>query len=146
MPDGPEADEFQAYLDAVADAIRARDFEAFRGLMALPVVVITAEGTEVVAGTDDLRAGFDGYLAALDGHGVTDYVRVLVSATRVSPTLASCTYVSHLLRNGARVVEPFPTSVMLRHDGGWRGTSFMLSVTHDHWRFRLPGIGGDASA
>ena len=133
-------DEFQHYLDEIVDAIRARDFEAFRAHIALPVTVITAEGTQIIAGSDELRDGFEGYIAALDGHGVTDYVRVVLSATAISPTLASCTYMTHLLRNGARVVEPFPSTVLLRRDDGtWRAISFMVSLTHERWRFRLPG-------
>lgn len=146
MLEASETDEFQAFLDGMVDSIRARDFEAFREHIALPVTMINAHGTQVIAGTDDLRAGFEGYVAALDGHGVTDYVRVVTSITRVSPILASCTYMTHLLRNSVRVVEPYPSAVMLRRDDGvWRATSFMVSLTHDRWRFRLPGT-DDGSA
>ena len=150
MPEAAEtadSGEFQAFLDAVADAIGARDFEAFSRLVALPLVMITAKGTEVVSGADDLREAFEGYLAAVAGHGVTDHVRLLLSTTRVSPTLASFTYRTQLLRDGARAVEPFHTAVTLRRDDGvWRATSFMLSFTPERWRFRLPGPAGDAPA
>ena len=137
--------EDQAFLDAIVDGSRARDFEAFERHMALPLTVILPGGTLTVADAADLRAGFEGDLAALDGHGVTDYVRVATSMTWVGPSLAAGAYDTHLLRNGQRVVEPFASVAMLRReDEAWRLASVMHAMAHDRWRFRLPGSGDDA--
>ena len=47
--------EDQAFLDAIVDGSRARDFEAFERHMALPLTVILPDGTLAVADTADLR-------------------------------------------------------------------------------------------
>ena len=144
MPDLVAGDEFQAFLDSIANAIRAGDFGAFERHVALPGVMISAQGTRLITERDDLRAGFEGYVAAVRGHGVTDYVRIASSFTRVGPGLATGVYETHMLRNGTRVVEPYSTAVMLRRDdGAWRATAFLLALTHDRWRFRLPGSDRD---
>ncbi len=139
--------DFQGFLDAIVDAVRVRDFEAFEPRYALPVTVIAAQGTYLIEDRGDLLGAFDGYIAALDGHGVTDYVRVSTSLTRIAPTLAAGTYETHLLRNGTRVAEPFASAVLLRHDDGeWRATTFMVALTQERWRFRLPGTDDAAQA
>ena len=65
--------------------------------------------------------------------------------TWVGPSLAAGAYDTHLLRGGQRVVEPFASVAMLRReDGAWRLASVMRAMTHDRWRFRLPGSRDDA--
>lgn len=126
--------DLQAWLDEVADAVRARDFARFRSHMSLPFTVITVEGTSVMTTTGQLRRSFDAYLHALERFGVTDYVRTAQSVHQVGPQLATGVYRTHLIRNGVRVVE-FETAGTLRlSEAGWQGTSTTSSIPNAvHW-------------
>lgn len=136
---------FQRFLDGVVDAFRARDFEAFEARMGLPLTVFSFEGTAVVTGAEDLRHYFAMYLQNLDRAGVTHQIRVATSFYQIGPSLAACTYDTHLFRGGQRVIEPFASATTLRqHDGRWQVVSLMSAIPHARSWFRDHAI--EASA
>lgn len=133
---------FQRFLDGVVDAFRARDFGAFEARIGVPLTVFSFEGTAVVTKTEDLRHYFDMYIQNLDRVGVTDQVRVATSFYQIGPTLAACTYDTHLFRGGQRVIEPFASATTLRqHDGRWQVVSVMSAIPHARSWFREHAIG-----
>ena len=131
--------DFQAFLDAIVDSVRSRDFERFLGHFTLPQTVITGEGTAVLTQPAQVRAGFDAYVLLLERLGVTDYVRTASSLHMISPVLATGVYQTHLLRNGLRMIDPFPSTATLRcDDGAWRVTSVMSAIPQAGRWLHLP--------
>lgn len=129
----------QRFLDAVTEAIRARDFDAVRGRVALPLAVTSFEGPAVVATEAALRRHFEVYCDNLDRLGIDGARRVVTSFCEIGPGLAACGYEATLLRGARAALPPFASTVTLRLlDGRWRVVSLMSEAPAARAWFRDP--------
>ena len=135
---------FQDFLDGVVETIRTRDFDAFEAHMGLPLTVFSYEGTAVVTDPEDLRHYFRLYVENLERTGVDEQRRIATSFYQIGPKLAACTYDTHLLREGKRVIEPYASSSTLRcEDDRWRVVSIMSAIPHGRSWFKEHAIRAD---
>ncbi len=108
-------------LDLTRRALLEGDFDAFERAFVLPHMHTTLEGTtflETREDLQDLHARMTETLALL---GVDDIHRVILSASFVGPDRIVVEVVSHHLRGGQRICNPFPVYTELLRCG-------------DHWR------------
>lgn len=128
------ADSFQAYLDEVSRAVLADDWETYRQCIALPCHIVSHDESKVVATEDDLKAGFDQFRDTLRFHKVTDYIRLVETATLLDRELISGSYISHLLAGGQRIMPPFRSQMTLRLIGNrWRAASVTNALANSRW-------------
>lgn len=126
----------QEFLDETAKAVMADDFDAYSSRICLPCHIISADETKVVETEADLRAGFEMFRDMLRSQKVTDYVRLVESATLLDKALLSGKYVSHLLAGGQRVMPPFKSQITLRLVGNqWRSASVSNVLAQSRWPF-----------
>jgi hypothetical protein len=140
MPDA--ATILQDYLDAVARAVMADDWASYRDAVSLPCHIISHDESKVVATEKDLQAGFDQFRDTLRFHQVTDYIRLVDTATLLDHDLLSGSYLSHLLARSYRILDPFRSQMTLRLQGGrWRAVSVTNGLANSRWpliRLALP--------
>jgi hypothetical protein len=132
----------QSHLDEVATAILANDWATYRDGICLPCAVVSHDESKVVSHEDELRAGFDTFRATLLAQRVTDYIRLVDSASRLDRDLISGSYVSHIIAGGQRVVAPFRSLITLQLVGNrWRAASVTNGLANSRWplvRLELP--------
>lgn len=124
----------QSYLDEVSTAVLADDWESYCDAVSLPCHIISHDESKVVATVEDLKAGFDQFRDTLRSQRVTDYIRLVESATQLEPSLISGKYVSHLISNGHRLMPPFLSQITLRLEGNrWRAASVSNALAYSRW-------------
>ena len=130
--DAPET--LQAYLDEVSRSVLADDWETYRQCVALPCHIVSHDESKVVSTEDDLRAGFDQFRDTLRINRITDYVRLVDSATMLDRDLISGSYVSHLISHGQRIMPPFRSQMTLRLIGNrWRAAWVTNGLANSRW-------------
>ena len=130
--DAPET--LQAYLDKVSRTVLADDWETYRMCVALPFHIVSHNENKVVSTEDDLRAGFDQFCDTLRFNKITDYIRLVESATMLDQDQISGSYVSHLISHGQRIMPPFRSQMTLRLIGNrWRATSVTNGLAKSRW-------------
>lgn len=133
--------QLQAWLDRMSAATLAGDWPTYAAHVSLPFRLITETGEMIVQTEPELKRGFDGFVASLRAQGVTDYVRIVLSAERPAPDRMSGTYSSHVLSQGLRVMPRFDSAVELTHqDGIWRATTIANTLNNDRWPIDVPGV------
>lgn len=132
----------QSYLDEIAAAVMAKDWETYRDGIALPCAVISHDESKIVATEDELRAGFDSFVDTLRSQRVTDYVRLVEQAAMLDADLISGSYISHIIAGGQRIVAPYRSIMTLRLVGNrWRAASVTNGLANSRWplmRLQLP--------
>ena len=112
---------FQDYLDTMSKAVMEQDYPTYAEGITLPFTLETATGLSVIEEDAALRQGFDVFQDLLKTQGVTDMIRLTLSAAFQGNDEIAGRYTTHLLRNGARVSEPFASRMIIRQeDGQWR--------------------------
>ena len=132
----------QDYLDAMGACVMAGDFDVYRAGVSLPFHLITAAANIVISTEDELRSGFETFVAMLGTQAVTDYVRLADSAVFLQETLISGHYTTHIVAGSNRVVPPFPSQIILRQgpDDVWRGASISNNMRNRAWPVHLVQI------
>ena len=130
--DAPET--LQAYLDEVSRSVLADDWETYRMCVALPFHIVSHDENKVVSTEDDLRAGFDQFCDTLRFNRITDYIRLVESATMLDQDLISGSYVSHLISHGQRIMPAFRSQITLQLSGNrWRAASVTNALANSRW-------------
>ena len=130
--DAPET--LQAYLDEVSRTVLADDWETYRMCVALPFHIVSHDENKVVSTEDDLRAGFDQFCDTLRFNRITDYIRLVESATMLDQDLISGSYMSHLISHGQRIMPAFRSQITLRLIGNrWRAASVTNALANSRW-------------
>lgn len=128
------ADIVQTYLDEVSQAVMTDDWETYRAGVNLPLHLISHDETKVIATEDDLRDGWTHFRDMLRIRRVTDYIRLVESASRLDKSLISGRYVSHLIAGSHRLMPPFRSAITLRLVGNrWRAASITNSLVNSRW-------------
>lgn len=115
---------YQNHLDVMADALMAQDFKGFRRCISLPHRLTTESDMIETTTEAEMQAMMHKFAALYQGYGLTDFVRNVTSARFVGPTEIVGTHDSHLMRDGKRLVPPYPNRLRLVRspDGLWRET------------------------
>jgi hypothetical protein len=136
------ADILQSYLDEVSQAVMSGDWDTYRDGICLPCHIISHHESKVVATEDDLRDGWTHFRDMLQIQRVTDYVRLVESASRLDKELISGRYVSHVISGSHRLIPPFRSDMTLRLVGNrWRVASLTNGLANSRWplmRLELP--------
>jgi hypothetical protein len=134
MADPDAAAILQDYLDAVAKTVMEDDWPSYRDAVSLPCHVISHDESKVVSTEADLRAGFEQFRDTLRFHQVTDYIRLVESASLLDHDLISGSYISHLLARSYRILSPFRSQMTLRLQGSrWRAVSVTNGLANSRW-------------
>ncbi len=132
-------DILQDWLDVMSDATIAAKWEIYRVGVELPFHLITDAFSVSVATEAELRRGFDVFIETLRAQKATDYIRIARSAEFVSPHLIAGGYESEILSNGARIVAPYRSRVILRNrEEGWRAASIVNGLSNAKWPILTP--------
>jgi len=134
----------QAYLDEVALAVMADNWDAYRHCISSPFLMINHTGTMHFATPEDLRSLYTEFLGMLRTQRVTDYIRLVEDAELIDRDLITARYVTHLLSGGNRIMDPVRSSISLRfEDGRWRAASITNALSNSRWPSLLPRLGED---
>ncbi len=124
----------QDYLDEVSLAVLAGNWEAYCDAVQLPLHIVSHDESKVVETDADLKAGFDQFRETLNIQKVTDYIRLVETASRLDPSLICGSYMSHLLAGAQRVMPPFRSQITLRLVGNrWRAASITNALANSRW-------------
>ena len=124
----------QDYLDAVSVAVLADDWATYRVAMHLPCHIVSHDENKVIETDDDLKAAFDMFCDTLRFQRVTDYIRLVYTASMLDPDLISGSYVSHLIAGGQRIMPPFKSQMTLRLvESRWGAVSVTNALANSRW-------------
>ena len=130
--------DLQGFLDSVGQAAFDGDLATYLSLTERPYSIITADRTRVLETEDEMAAHLHRFRAGVLSQRLTQIVFILRTINMISPTLATGTYVTHLMRNAERIVDPYTSLVILRHrDGAWRAVSTIQTIGHADWNSRI---------
>ena len=131
----------QSYLDEVGAAVLSGDWDAYVCRVVLPFVLTTQAAIITVHTEKDLRAGFDDFHQTLRARRITDYVRLVESATMTPDRQMTGRYSSHLVAGDHRIIDPYTSDITLRLVGNlWRATAISNSLTNSRWPLLTPSV------
>ena len=132
-------DTLQAFLDRVSASVMGDDWETYRAGVDLPLLLITATASLAVTDEPALRTSFDDFVAALRAMRITDFMRLATSAEHVTDDLMAGRYETEMLSRGTRVVQPFPSRIILRRvEDSWRAAVIVNPIMNARWPIILP--------
>ena len=112
---------YQAHLDAVSTALLQGDIKTCMAHFSLPLLVRTIEAETLFEEYGDLWQDTVNHSQSLQGHGVTDYIRVVKRARRLSYTLIEGWHETHVLRHAIMMQPRYMSRMVLRlEDGMWK--------------------------
>ncbi len=128
------ADILQTYLDKVGLTVMVDDWPTYRDCICLPCHIVSHDENKVVSTEAELKAVFENFGDMLRSYRVTDYIRLVDTATKMDEGLISGSYVSHLLSGTTRILPPFRSQMTLRlMDGIWRAASVTNGLANSRW-------------
>lgn len=114
---------YQKHLDKLSQAILSNDFGSFVTGIQFPFTMTTQVETHVFNTHADARKAFDSLGNNLRAQSVTVFARIAQRAAFVDPTHIVGEHEAHILKDGNRLVKPYPSRVHLqRFADGWRET------------------------
>ncbi len=130
---------YQDHLDRTTDSMMRSDFAAFRKSFKLPHTMRTETDVQIVSTVDEMRKTFFKFAAKYAGLGATDFVRIAKEAHFHAEDEIRGIHESHLIRNGTRLIPPYPNRVRLVRceDGLWRETHSANAMLNTSDRFHL---------
>lgn len=132
-------DIYQAHLDALSEALLTGNAEAFAAGISLPHSISCEDSYTVVETHEEMIRIFNAYHRTLTSQGVTEQARIVTKAEFVTPDVIIGEHETHIMRDGLRLVEPYPNRVRLdRIDGGWYETKAANGVKCDGNRMLMP--------
>ncbi|PTX57122.1 hypothetical protein C8N43_1788 [Litoreibacter ponti] len=132
---------YQEHLDALSAALLSGNFSAFAARMALPCRIITEAAERVFSTRDELASAFFSMSRNLKSQSVTDHVRIATAATYVSETRICGSHVTHILRDGKRLTQPYPNRIRLELiDGKWLETVAAHALLTDPAKITMPKV------
>lgn len=147
MADPDAAAILQDFLDAVSETIMLDDWDGFRDAVSLPLHIISHDESKVVTTEAELKLIFDQFRNTLRFQKVTDYIRLVDSATLLDRFLISGNYITHLLARGHRILVPFRSQMTLRLQANrWRVASVTNGITTSRWRLIRQQLAPDSDS
>lgn len=126
---------FQALGDQLTKALICGDFDLYRAVMDLPLIIAPRDAQPYVLSDDAaLEADFNLYHQIVAAHGVTDIYREVRSYDRLTPMQVQVHCISHIMVRATRIIEPFETRMMMLFKAGdWRIAEIESSEGHINW-------------
>ena len=125
-------DIFQRHLDAVTATLMTDDFEAYMGLVDIPLVVLTEKATTIIETREEFQFGFESYAGMLKSQGATQLIRLANNVAAYGAHLLTGRYETHILRGGNRIYGPFHSAASLRFvDDVWKVCAVVTPVHDD---------------
>lgn len=130
---------YQRHLDQVTHALMNKDFESFQKAVQIPHHRQTETDAHVIETPEEMRATFKKFTEKYVGLGVTDFIRLAQDAYFHSDTEIRGMHESHLIRHGARIIQPYPSRIRLLRsaDGIWRETHCANAILNTADTFHL---------
>ncbi len=139
--DGDAAAEeiYQMHLDLLSTALIKNDFETFSGRIGLPHQITTETDMIRISTSEEMRDLFESFASMYSNSGLTDFVRTVKEAKFITPDEIIGTHISHQMRNGQRVLPPYPNRIRLVRgdDGVWRETHCANAILNNFENFKL---------
>jgi hypothetical protein len=137
-------DIYQAWLDTTGPAILRGDMGTVGRLIALPYVHGSPDGRQIIETRSDMEAGHLSYSETLRSLGVTQLLRLGVTAGFLGPDYLEGHHVIHALRDGVPMIAPFTSRMVLRNIGGvWKLTESQTAMRHGDWPTWVARHAGD---
>jgi len=128
----------QSYLDAVSEAVTVNDYDTYSTYVSLPFYMVTTTRTIVIQTDAELQQIFVDFYQTLKSQRVTQYIRLVESATQLDHDLISARYLTHLLSGATRLIDPFRSQITLRLEGNqWRAASITNALSNSQWPFAV---------
>jgi len=133
---------FNAISERLTKALLTGDFDLYQTVMQVPLRVEPRKGQPYELLTiADLEKDFRLYCASLQAQGVTDIFREKKQLVLLEDDWVEVTFVTNILRNAERVVEPFKSQFVLRpREGEWRIAEIRSSLGHINWTLGTAAI------
>ena len=129
----------QTYLDDVASAVMQDDWPRYEARICLPFHLVTHTANLTIATETELRKGFEAFQETLKSQHITDYIRLVETASQLDPDLITGQYMTHLLAGSQRIIAPFRSSITLRLIGNqWRAASITNALANSRWPISMP--------
>lgn len=129
---GAAMEIYQNHLDVVSQTMMTPGMPALCANTALPIRLGTLDAETDVHTYADLTEKIGNFVRTMLDQGVTDYIRVAKSARFTSATRIEGWHVTHILRSGSHLIDPYKCEAVLDfQDGVWR-ISKGLSQTFTH--------------
>ncbi len=126
---------YQDLLDRICDAYFSGDFSAFKAAIQVPHVYKTEGQEQHIESYEQMQQAFDCFCDYLQGVGVTDFIRTCTGAMELGPNRILGGHTTELLRNGARLREPYTVWATLELiDGNWMVTSSENAISDTAWQ------------
>lgn len=142
----PAREIVQDFIDVMATATLAGDWDTYSAHVSLPFELITASARMIVSSDEDLRQGFDQFHEMLKSQRVTEYIRLVDTARQDTPLIVTGSYTSHFMAGSHRILPPMHSQITLRLDGNlWRALSITTEMTNARWPILVPRLAQDTS-
>lgn len=129
----------QEWLDRLAMAFFANDYDAYAGAVSLPFTVRTEGGVMVVRNNADLRRGFDAWVGAMKSQSITRMERTAIEANWLGQDGLKGMYETRLWSDKTEVVPAFRSLIeLLRHDGLMQARTVVNDMKNITWPITLP--------
>jgi hypothetical protein len=126
---------YQGLLDEISDAYFAGDLDAYLHVVHVPHEYSTDSAAHCINDASQMEAVFDSFRGYLEGIGVTDYLRSCTGAAPISNTKILGGHTTELLRNGARLRDPYEVwSTLELIDGVWKMTGSQNAISDTSWQ------------
>lgn len=117
-------DIYQEVLDFTSKAFWAGDFHLGCTRMSFPHYIVVNDAKSYCEVEDDLIVSAIQMQKSLRHQGATDYFRICLRANYLpgAPDRISGQHLTHVLRNGTYIIDPYPSEMdLICENGVWKG-------------------------
>ncbi len=127
---------YQDHLDCVSDLLFAGHIAECVNYFALPLLIRTGKGETLIETHEDMLNDTRQHSESLNGHGVTNYIRLVKQARQLSETLIEGWHETYVLRDATSVLPSYQSHMFLRDtgDGIWK----VIEAEHELENLRFP--------
>lgn len=133
---------YQEVLDFTSKAFWAADFVGGCTRMAFPHYLIVNDAKTICETAQDLIVSAEAMHASLRLQGATDYFRIALHAEYMPdvPHRIVGRHVTHVLRNGTYIIDPYPSEMeLLCENGVWKGAGIRTHLDNKVSSIIAPG-------
>lgn len=130
---------YQDHLDALSESLLSGDFKTFSSQIHLPHQITTETDVIRIETVEEMRDLFERFAQMYKNEGLTDFVRTVSEAQFSGPDEIIGTHISHQMRDGQRILPPYPNRVRLVRgaDGKWRESHCANAILNNFENFKL---------
>ncbi len=127
---------YQDHLDCVSDLLFVGNVEECINYFALPLLIRTRKGETLIETRQDMLDDTRQHSESLNGHGVTNYIRLVKQARQLSDTLIEGWHETYVLRDATSILPSYQSHMFLRDtgDGIWK----VIEAEHELENVRFP--------